>query len=424
MVSEEGNTTGAKEAVKKGGKFPQWAVWTIVAVAVVVIAGIAVGVTLALSGRGEANKAPVITSFTAVPPVVSPGGYSTITCVASDPEGSIVSYTWTATGGAISGIGNIVSWIAPNVAGTFSVGVTVNDGEGGATNNSISVAVSAVTPTPTPIPTSTPTSTSTPVPSTAPAYGAIDINSSPSGAAIYIDGIENSNVTPYTIIHVAAGTHHVRLVYPDYKWREGNVTVYGGETTDINWVLELATVQNVVIQPDAAAGKDAFVDEFAPDTNYGTEPALFVAGDGGYSTRAYIQFTLSSVPATAVILSADLELFYYTESTFSVDGPVGVYRVTGNWVESTVTWNASPAATNTSIDTITVPGAHTNTFLPWDVSSLVQGWVDGSIANRGVILRDTDESSSDGVKYFRSSDWSTADQRPKLVISYYDPAAP
>jgi hypothetical protein len=88
MVNEEGEPFDVGAGVKKGGKFPQWAIWTIVAVAVVVIVGIAVGVTLALSGGGEANKAPVITSFTAVPPVVSPGGYSTITCVA-EPAHSV-----------------------------------------------------------------------------------------------------------------------------------------------------------------------------------------------------------------------------------------------------------------------------------------------------------------------------------------------
>jgi len=216
----------------------------------------------------------------------------------------------------------------------------------------------------------------------------------------------------------------VRLVYPDYKWRAANVTVYGSETTYINWVLDVATVQNVVSQPDATAGKDAYVDEGAPDTNYETATALSVASDGGNSTRIYTQFNLSSIPSTAVILSADLGLFYYSESIFSVAGPVGVYRVTGNWVESTITWNNSPAAQNTSIDTITVPAAHTNTFLFWDVNALVQDWVDGSIANRGVMLRDTDESSDEGVKYFRSSDWSTPEECPKLVISYYDPAAP
>jgi hypothetical protein len=420
MFEEEGETFG--EMKRGGGKFPQWAIWTIAAVAVVVIIGITVGVTLALSGGGETNKAPVITSFTAVPPVVSAGGYSTITCVASDPEGKPVSYTWTATGGTVSGIGSIVSWIAPNVAGAFSVGVTVSDGEGEVTNSSIAVSVSGATPTPTPTrtATATPTPTATPGPtSTTVTYGAISINSTPAGF-IYIDDVNTGSITFYVATHIAAGNHSVKLVFSDDTWLEDDITVYGGETTYINWVAP--TVQeDVVVQPDASAGKDAYVNESAPGTNYGTDTSLFVAGTAGNSTRMYTQFNLSSIPSTAIILSADLGLYYYGSEAGAVEGgPVGVYRVTGTWVESTITWNASLAAQSTPIDFIPVPASATSDFQLWDVSSLVQIWVNTPSTNRGALLRDTDETSGDGVKYFYSSDWSTDSQRPKLVITYFD----
>jgi len=425
-IGGEASSSGGS-APKAGGKFPLWAIWTIVGVAVLVVIGIAVGVTLALTMGGEGNKAPVISTLTAAPPVVLPGGYSTITCAASDPEGSPVTYAWTATGGTISGIGSIVSWIAPGVAGTFTVGVTVSDGEGGTADGSVTVAVSGATPTATTTPTPITTPVSTPTSTAVVSYGAISIASDPAGAAIYIDGTLNANVTPYTVIHVTAGTHLVRIVHPGdasgyYKWRQASVTVYGGETTYINWVLDPATVVNTEIQPDGTAGKDAFVDEGAPDTNYETETMMSVGSAGGNDSRMYVQFDLSSIPSTSVILSADLGLFYYAESPTSVDGPVGAYRVSGNWVESSIVWNNQPSVQSTPIDTVTVPGAHTGDFVLWDISTLAQGWVGGSIANRGVLLRDTDETSYDGVKSFRSSDWGTAGERPKIVISYYDPA--
>jgi hypothetical protein len=412
MFEEEGEISKGKVVRKKGGKFPQWAIWTIVAVSVLVIVGIAVGVTLALSGGGEANKAPVITTFTAVPPVVAAGGYSTITCVASDPEGKPVTYTWTATGGTVSGIGNIVSWIAPNVAGTFSVEVAVSDGEGGVTDSSISVAVSGATPTPTNTSTPTPTPTTTSVPTaTIVTYGAISINSTPSSAKIYIDDVDTGSITPYVAIHVAAGNHSVRLVYPGYYHKTEEVTVYSGLTTDINWVLY--TVYNY----DPCSSQDTYVNSSAPGTNYGSDTSLSVAGN---STRIFAQFNLSSINATAVILSANLSLFYYDNESTATSGPVGVYRVTSVWNESITTWNTSPSVSYL-IATATVPAVATGGFLTWDVSSLAQIWVNTPSTNYGLILRDTNEASLEGYKLFYSRDGA---QCPKLSISYYDPAAP
>lgn len=417
-IEEEPSSSGGS-APKARGKIPQWAVWTIVAVSIVVVIGIAVGVTLALTMGGEGNEEPVISTLTAVPPVVSPGGYSIVTCVASDPEGSPVTYSWTATGGTISGIGNIVSWIAPSVAGTFTVGVDVSDGEGGTAEGSVTVAVSGATPTATPTHTSTPTSTPTPTPTSIPTptstvtlYGSISINTTPSGAAIYIDGVENSNVTPSTIIHVPSGSHSVRLVSTGY-WREENVQVYGGQTTYINWVLY--TVHDEVFN---AAGRDAYVNKSEPDTNYDIS-TLSVAGN---STRIFAGFNLGSIPDTAVILSADLSLYYYDNESISKSGAVGAYRVTGNWDETIITWNTMPSAQSTSIATITVPAAATGDFLTWSISSLVQGWVDGSMTNYGLMLRDTNETSVEGYKLFRSSEWGTPAECPKLEVSYYDPA--
>ena len=58
----------------------------------------------------------------------------------------------------------------------------------------------------------------------------------------------------------------------------------------------------------------------------------------------------------------------------------------------------------------------------WYIDDLAQGWVSGTIANRGLMLRSVDESATSGYKQFRSSSYGTAIQRPKLIVNYYDPA--
>jgi hypothetical protein len=405
---------------KKGGGVPGWAVAVIVIVVIAVIAGIAVGVVMAMSGGEEAeNQAPSITSLTAYPDSLAPGEASTVTCVASDPDGDTLSYVWTATGGTVSGTGDTITWIAPPVAKGYMVRVNVSDGNGGTDHDSVPVIVEIVVPTPTPTTVPTPTPTAAPIPSD----GSIDIKSNPAGAKVYIDGVDTGSITPYIATHVSEGNHVVKLVYPLYKWRSGAVSVTGGGTEYINWALDAATVQVSTIQPDATDGKDVYVYENIPTQNYETSALTFVSGDGvGDRCRAYLQFDVSAIPSTAVILQANLGLYYISQSGTATAGTVGAYGVTSSWDETTITWDDQPSAAATTLDTYAMPASATSSFLYWDIKALVRYWVDGSVTNYGIALVDTDEASYEGWKGLVTSDSATANQRPKLVIQYYDPA--
>jgi len=56
------------------------------------------------------------------------------------------------------------------------------------------------------------------------------------------------------------------------------------------------------------------------------------------------------------------------------------------------------------------------------LGDLVKGWQEGSIANYGMVLKPTDESSKDKAVYCRSSDYTTDTTKcPKLEIDYYIP---
>lgn len=109
------------------------------------------------------NEPPVITSLTAHPSSVEPGGTAGMTCVASDPDGDTVTYSWSADDGTVSGVGGEVNWVAPGDAGTYAVTVTVADDDDSATETCY-VVVAA----PTPVPTATPTPTPMPTPTATP----------------------------------------------------------------------------------------------------------------------------------------------------------------------------------------------------------------------------------------------------------------
>lgn len=79
----------------------------------------------------QTNQRPTISSVIAEPTKVASSGTSAITCSANDADGDMLTYAWSATGGTITGLGNVVTWKAPDVDGEFIISVTVDDGKGG-----------------------------------------------------------------------------------------------------------------------------------------------------------------------------------------------------------------------------------------------------------------------------------------------------
>ena len=76
-----------------------------------------------------ANGAPVISSLTADPATVEVAAASTVTCVATDPDGDALTYQWNCDAGTLAGTGNAVTWTAPAAAGAATVTCAVSDGD-------------------------------------------------------------------------------------------------------------------------------------------------------------------------------------------------------------------------------------------------------------------------------------------------------
>jgi hypothetical protein len=90
-----------------------------------------------------ANQSPVISSLVASQSGILYGGSTTLTCIATDPDGDVVRYSWSASEGSITGVGNKVTWIAPNKGGNYNITVIVSDGKGGETKGNVMVTASA-----------------------------------------------------------------------------------------------------------------------------------------------------------------------------------------------------------------------------------------------------------------------------------------
>jgi hypothetical protein len=192
------------------------------------------------------------------------------------------------------------------------------------------------------------------------------------------------------------------------------------------------TEETITIQP-GPEGKDSYVSSNDPDTNYWTLPYMNIgkiplismgANRANYIYvydyfRAYLQFNLSSLPAGAVIVNAELKLYQFNNSG-TEDFMISLYQVTESWVESTITWNDRPDYISSPESTITATAGAT-TWLSWDITGLVQGWLDENISNYGMMLKDTDESSPNVSGCYSSEFISEPTLRPKLEITYYVP---
>lgn len=98
---------------------------------------------MSASGGDESkpNQNPKIASVTADPTGVSPGQRSTITVTASDPDNDKLEYSYSVTGGNISGSGKTAAFTAGSAAGSAYVTVTVTDGRGGTAGGYVVITI-------------------------------------------------------------------------------------------------------------------------------------------------------------------------------------------------------------------------------------------------------------------------------------------
>jgi hypothetical protein len=97
---------------------------------------------------------------------------------------------------------------------------------------------------------------------------------------------------------------------------------------------------NVVTIPVAA---DTYVSSNSPDQVFGGDNQLQVSGPDGFQTL--LRFDLSSLPAGAAIVNAQLDAFAYYGFAYGGDGNVYTHLVDDDsWSEATTTWNNKPYA--------------------------------------------------------------------------------
>ncbi|NUP48289.1 MAG: DNRLRE domain-containing protein, partial [Catenulispora sp.] len=221
----------------------------------------------------------------------------------------------------------------------------------------------------------------------------------------------SAKVTQAMTYDAATGTVHV-TVTPDASWLASKDRVFP-VTVDPTIVVSStsSTSANVMILADGAT------------TNYDTSWRLSVGTTTTGAARSLIKFAMPSVPAGTTITSADLKLYYdQTFTTGSNTVPMQALAANAAWNPATATWSNASSIGGPVAGTTSMQANALGVWNDFPVTSTVQSWLNGSLANNGFVLKATTETTlgQGGPRYEGSGYYYNGEVKnyPKLVITY------
>lgn len=153
------------------------------------------------------------------------------------------------------------------------------------------------------------------------------------------------------------------------------------------------------------------------------DAAAWTSGGNLTYLRGAVRFDLSSIPASATIISAKLSLYSnptpingnQTDANFGSNNSMFLRRIVSPWDGNTATWATQPSTTTT--DQILIPHTTQSTLdlIDIDVKTLVNAM--RSSSNYGFMIQLQDETFYN-IRQFCSSNHSVTTKRPKLVVVY------
>lgn len=179
-----------------------------------------------------------------------------------------------------------------------------------------------------------------------------------------------------------------------------------------------AVVLSYADEVTIVTNKDSEVVNTMPSSNWGTHDYITDNWGGGVTARGIVEFDLTDEfdPSGYYVINSAIMSFNVLYNPPS-DEPWGVYHNLESWEEMVVTWNNKPDIPDDADATTDYDGYGWQDF---DVTDLVQQWVDGDLENYGVQLRAEDEPSNPYCYNISSDNSSYPDYWPELYIDYTD----
>lgn len=214
-----------------------------------------------------------------------------------------------------------------------------------------------------------------------------------------------------------------QIVYSSMKFYSGKNMLL---TKRPELIISYETMSDscITLQPGPESGKDAFVFDLMPATNYG-DYIDFISFYWTFqnqvgSGNSLIQFDLSQLPKSIEIQHASMDLFHSPGNSNS--GHFGqnacyIKKITSKWDESRITWNSAPKTSTSSQIYLQESMDPDENYYDIDITSFVKNWYEDPQSNFGMMLRLQSQNLYSSMK-FCSSDHPDPSLRPRLLVCY------
>ena len=119
--------------------------------------------------------------------------------------------------------------------------------------------------------------------------------------------------------------------------------------------------------------------------NYGKSPSIRVNSD---TLTGLLRFNLTdSLPDATTGSSVGKAVIKLWVKSVQKPGAIDVYRITGDWKETTATGTNSPQLGDKELAGAAVETSAAGHWLVLDVTQLVKAWLDGTADNQGIALK-------------------------------------
>ncbi len=181
-------------------------------------------------------------------------------------------------------------------------------------------------------------------------------------------------------------------------------------------------------------GDTYIVSDTGSGTNHSLDPMIRIAlgTDRKVLSRGLLKWDLSSLPDDAMVTGASLHLYYADEEDQGGVGvlPVRVAKIAGkrpdigkaSWIspDSVSGWTGGSdgGAKDIGSSESAASVGKNHGWVVWNVTNMVQQWVDEPEKNSGLVLDPDIQGEADSNRFFASREHPDPLMRPELVITY------
>jgi hypothetical protein len=402
----------------------------------IALAALALALSIASCKKDDLTENKVPVAEAGSPKSITLPDSAVVSGSGTDADGKVVAYLWSQVSGpnnsTIVNPGAATTPIKFTVPGKYLFQLMVTDDKGATGVDTVSVAVSGsrIEGNKVPVSNAGPSKTIT-LPDTVLVTGSgTDADGSVvaylwsqvSGPAPSV--ITNPGTTSTGIKFTDPGTYVFQLLVVDDKGATGVST-----TTIV--VKPIPGTQTLTLQP--ANNPNEFNLAIESGVNYsGLASAdlpveAWTRNSNPFTVRTLLKFDLSSIPANATIVSANLHLYSYpsptmngnlSDANYGTNNSMYVQQVTQNWSPNTVTWGTQPTTTATNQVSVATTSSSTLDVV-LDVTSMTGNMVANN-TNYGYMLKLQNEVTYNCRIFIASHNSNTAwaSRFPKLVVVY------